>query len=283
LPSLALAAPIHDAAKSGDIAALEAALAAGADVNENDGRVGPLHLAVTRGHFEAAKLLLARGADVNGDSAAGAPITIAAFKGNAKMVELLLAHGADPNASFRTETALHSAAERGCLDCVKLLVKAGADVNALNRFREPPIHIAVKNKHAEVAAYLAENGFRKLSPPPPVAPLLAKANVSNGEALFVKTCKNCHDVSPDERMFRGPPLWNIVGRDRGAVAHFHYSDAMKGWEGAWTYDDLNLFLSDPASALPGTDMGSNGFQEPGQRADLIAYLRSLSDNPAPLP
>ncbi|TJW82216.1 MAG: ankyrin repeat domain-containing protein, partial [Mesorhizobium sp.] len=59
------AAAIHDAAKKGDVAAITAALDAGAGVDESDGSATPLYLAVRAGHFAAAKLLIERGADVN--------------------------------------------------------------------------------------------------------------------------------------------------------------------------------------------------------------------------
>ncbi|ESX89239.1 ankyrin [Mesorhizobium sp. LSHC412B00] len=56
---------MHDAAMKGDVAAITAALDAGAGVDESDGRTTPLYLAVKGGHFAAAKLLIERGADVN--------------------------------------------------------------------------------------------------------------------------------------------------------------------------------------------------------------------------
>ena len=71
-PSMALAAPIHDAAKKGDVAAITAALDAGADINASEGGGTPLYFAVKRGHLAAAKLLIERGAKVNVGSSSGA-------------------------------------------------------------------------------------------------------------------------------------------------------------------------------------------------------------------
>ncbi|TGT04396.1 ankyrin repeat domain-containing protein, partial [Mesorhizobium sp. M8A.F.Ca.ET.213.01.1.1] len=68
VPTASYAGAIHDAAKEGDVAAITAALDAGAGVNESDEsdvRMTPLYLAVRGGHFAAAKLLIERGADVN--------------------------------------------------------------------------------------------------------------------------------------------------------------------------------------------------------------------------
>ena len=73
IPLTSQAAAIHDAAKKGDIAAIAAALDAGANVNESDGLATPLYYAVNRQHLEAAKLLLERGANVNAISKIGGP------------------------------------------------------------------------------------------------------------------------------------------------------------------------------------------------------------------
>ena len=51
----------------------------------------------------------------------------------------------------------------------------------------------------------------------------------------------------------------------------------------WTYEELNEFLAHPQQTIKGTKMTFAGLPKPQDRADLIAYLRSLSDSPAPLP
>ena len=83
----------------------------------------------------------------------------------------------------------------------------------------------------------------------------------------------------------GPNLWGVVGAN---VVHgdFDYSDAMraKGAEGmTWTYDNLDHFIENPKGFIPGTAMSYAGVKNPEERADIIAYLRTLSDNPVPLP
>jgi cytochrome c len=67
------------------------------------------------------------------------------------------------------------------------------------------------------------------------------------------------------------------------VAGFSYSDAMKGKGGDWSFEDLNTFITDPKAFVPGTKMAFGGEKDPHKRADILAYLRTLSDNPAPLP
>ena len=46
---------------------------------------------------------------------------------------------------------------------------------------------------------------------------------------------------------------------------------------------LIRFLTNPRQYAPGTTMAFAGISRPEQRADVIAYLRSLSDAPKPLP
>jgi cytochrome c len=58
---------------------------------------------------------------------------------------------------------------------------------------------------------------------------------------------------------------------------------MKAKGGKWTFEELDKFLTHPQGYIPGTKMTFAGFQKPTQRANLIAYLRTLSDNPVPLP
>jgi cytochrome c len=278
----AAAAPIHDYAKTGDVQALKTVLDTGIDVDESDGRATPLYYAVTKGHVEAVKLLVSRGADVNRNTSWGPPIINAAWNCKPDILKLLLAKGAKPNAVFKSDTALHMAAERGQLDCVRLLVEAGADVNALNRFREPPIHLAKKKGAEDVVHYLLNQGY--ITPAPAaIVSKLGKARSENGEAVFIRECRNCHDAGPEQRIFRGPPLWNILGRDIASVRGFNYSPVLKDEPGRWDYEKLNVYLSDPARTIPGNDMGSNGIQNEAERVDLIIFLRQRSDVLFPLP
>ena len=54
----------------------------------------------------------------------------------------------------------------------------------------------------------------------------------------------------------------------------------------WTLllaEDLNAFITNPKGFIPGTIMAFAGVPQAGERADILAYLRTLSDNPVPLP
>jgi cytochrome c len=58
---------------------------------------------------------------------------------------------------------------------------------------------------------------------------------------------------------------------------------MKAKGGTWTDDDLNKFIANPKGFVPGTAMGFAGISKDSERADVIAYLHTLSDKPVPLP
>lgn len=117
----------------------------------------------------------------------------------------------------------------------------------------------------------------------PVLPLLADADVEAGEAAF-RACAACHTVDEGGANRVGPNLWGIVGAAHAHADGFNYSDAMASLsEEPWTYEALNAFIANPREALPGTRMTYGGMSDVENRADLIAYLRSLSDDPAALP
>jgi cytochrome c len=282
LMSVAHAAAIHDAAKKGEVVGLTAALDAGADVDASNELATPLYYAVDDGYFEAAKLLIERGANVNLAFKFGPPLLTAAQSGKPEMLRLLLDAGADPRVVFKGQTALHIAASKGCLECVMALVEKGADVNALTSFRQPPIHFAKSEGHEAVADYLLAHGYM-MPTPPSVADRLAAADPVKGEAVFTKACRECHYNNAASGRLVGPSLWNVVGRKRGVVEGYKYSTALRAAGGDWTYENLNIFISDPTRAIPGIDMTSKGIQDDTERADLIAFLRTRSDNPLPLP
>lgn len=117
---------------------------------------------------------------------------------------------------------------------------------------------------------------------PAIETLLASADVASGEKIF-KKCASCHDVAKGGPNKVGPGLYGIVGNDIAMHDGFAYSDALTGKEGAWTFEALNGFLKKPREWAPGTKMGFAGLRKIEDRADVIVYLRSLADNPVPLP
>jgi len=281
LVSGAQAAPIHDAAKTGDVAALTALLDAGGNVNESNGIATPLYYSVKEGQLDAARLLVARGADVNLAAKWGPPLMAAVALANIEFVALLLDAGADATIVFKQQTPLHVAADKGCLECVAALVDKGADVNALNHLRQPPIHLAKSKEHQAVVDFLFSHGYAKPTPLP-VGQHLATGDAAKGEAIFAQACRKCHLIEAKDATMRGPNLWNVVGRPSANIGGFKYSAAMREAGSEWNIEELNVFLADPARAMPGTDMEFSGIQDDAERADLIGYLRTRSDNPQPM-
>jgi cytochrome c len=115
-----------------------------------------------------------------------------------------------------------------------------------------------------------------------LAAYLGKANVKKGED-DVKVCQMCHNLAKGGGVILGPPLYGVVGRARASVPGFAYSDAMKAKGGTWTPQDLFTFIKDPQAFMPGTKMTFSGEPDPQKRADIVAYLDTLSDHPVPLP
>jgi cytochrome c2 len=116
----------------------------------------------------------------------------------------------------------------------------------------------------------------------PLPVLLAAASPEEGETV-AKKCAACHSFEQGGAAKIGPPLWGVVGRDVAAVEGFAYSDALLGMEGEWTFDELNAFIHDPKGYAPGTKMAFAGVAEPEDLANLLVYLRSLAEEPVPLP
>lgn len=120
---------------------------------------------------------------------------------------------------------------------------------------------------------------------PPIALRLTTADPARGQKAVAK-CAACHTFTPGGPVKTGPNLFNIVERTIGAAEGFGYTAGMRehATKGdKWTYESLDTFIHAPKQFVPGTAMNFVGIGKPDERADIIAYLRTLSDNPAPLP
>ncbi len=119
---------------------------------------------------------------------------------------------------------------------------------------------------------------------PPIAALLASADVGRGEA-GVKSlgCVACHSFNEGGKAGVGPNLYGVVGGPHGHMEGYAYSTALKSKEGPWTYAELNEWLKKPSAYAPGTKMSYAGISDPKKRADVIDYLHSLAKEPVPLP
>ena len=111
--------------------------------------------------------------------------------------------------------------------------------------------------------------------------LLSSANIAAGENVF-KKCAACHNINNGGAVKIGPPLWSIVGKKSGSHPEFKYSSALTAFGKNWTFDELNAFLYKPADYIKGTKMAFAGLSKDEDRANVIAYLNSMSSSPLPL-
>jgi cytochrome c len=121
-----------------------------------------------------------------------------------------------------------------------------------------------------------------------ISQLLAVASANVDQAVtsgqtIAKKCAACHTFEEGGPNKIGPDLWGVLGRDIASVPDFSYSAALSEREGTWDYEKLSEFLTSPREWAPGTKMTFAGLPKPEDRADIILYLRTLSNSPAPLP
>jgi cytochrome c len=93
-----------------------------------------------------------------------------------------------------------------------------------------------------------------------------------GQQAFAE-CASCHSVDGSPGV--GPTLKGVVGRASASVPGFAYSSAFKRSHLKWTPDELDKYVADPQSVVPGNVMPYAGMSDPAKRAALIAYLATL--------
>jgi cytochrome c len=103
----------------------------------------------------------------------------------------------------------------------------------------------------------------------------AAGDVSRGKEIFQRTCINCHSTEIGVNKI-GPSLHGVVGREVAIVPDFIYSDALKATRKTWTEAELDAYLADPRGAMHGVKMFLKGLPDADQRADVIAYLKTLN-------
>jgi cytochrome c len=135
---------------------------------------------------------------------------------------------------------------------------------------------------AEVKETAAGAAATPAAADPAIADALKKADADSGQKL-TRPCQACHTFDKGGAAKVGPNLWGVVGRKVASTDGFAYSDDLKKMGGDWDYDHLYKFLANPKGMVAGTKMGFAGYPKWQDRADVIAYLRTLSDSPVPLP
>ncbi|MBW4022288.1 MAG: c-type cytochrome [Proteobacteria bacterium] len=118
---------------------------------------------------------------------------------------------------------------------------------------------------------------------PGLLSLIAHADVAQGQMLAGQQCGACHSFTPEGGAVVGPDLYGVVGARVAGASDYPYSVALRKVGGRWTYERLDRWLLDPQAVAPGTLMSYPGMAGIRSRADVIAYLRTLADHPAPLP
>ncbi|MDJ0512909.1 MAG: cytochrome c family protein [Methyloceanibacter sp.] len=154
----------------------------------------------------------------------------------------------------------------------------------MNQNSDDPLPIP-EPAEAPAAEEAADAGAPEESPDeaaPEILSLLAEADPAKGEK-DAALCKVCHSFNAGGPTMVGPNLHNIVGAELAKKEGFSYSQALKDKGGAWTYQRLDEWLQNPQAFAAGTTMAYPGIADAKKRADVIAYMRSETENPPPLP
>jgi cytochrome c len=162
--------------------------------------------------------------------------------------------------------------------CALLL---GVVVSLLGDVLVSPIRPKIAGYTFPVAAPVAAAAKESKVAVVTVEDLLAKADPARGREL-AQVCGACHSFSKIGATKFGPNLYGVVGRPKHSFPGFAYSDGMKAKAGSWTFADIDTWIANPKAVVADTRMNFPGEPDPAKRADIIAYLRTLSDSPVPL-
>ena len=115
-----------------------------------------------------------------------------------------------------------------------------------------------------------------------ISKLLSLGSVEHGQTVF-KKCSACHVVAKGGKNKIGPVLYGVLGRKSGAISDYKYSKALIAHGKVWSYEEMNGYLLKPTAHIKGTKMAFAGLKKEKDRASVILYMNSLSDNPLPKP
>ena len=143
---------------------------------------------------------------------------------------------------------------------------------------EKPNTSAYKVEFAEVDQAKTSSSVQTVD----IAALLALGTVEHGQKVF-KKCSACHSIKKGGRNNIGPALYNVLGRNMGALEDYKYSKALIAFGKDWTFDEMNNFLIKPTTYIKGTKMAFAGLKKEKDRASVILYMNANSDSPLDLP
>ena len=115
-----------------------------------------------------------------------------------------------------------------------------------------------------------------------IGQLLALGDLAHGEKVF-KKCSACHMIASGGKNMIGPNLWGVIGRTAGSISDYKYSKAMVAYSKQWNFEEMNSYLIKPQAYIKGTKMAFAGLRKEKDRASVILYLNSKSENPKTLP
>jgi len=149
---------------------------------------------------------------------------------------------------------------------------------------EKPNESAYKIEGLEVAATDASvsGGEVKVVEAVDIKALLAMGDLAHGEKVF-KKCTACHQIAASGKNMIGPNLWGVIGRTSGSINDYKYSKAMIAHGKEWSFEEMNSYLIKPQAHIKGTKMAFAGLRKEKDRASVILYMNSKSNNPKSLP
>ena len=112
--------------------------------------------------------------------------------------------------------------------------------------------------------------------------LLASGTIVHGQKVFRK-CSACHVVTKGGKNKIGPALYGVLGKQSASVSDYKYSKALIAHGKVWSFAEMNSFLIKPQAHIKGTKMAFGGISNEKDRASVILFMNSKSDNPLPTP
>ena len=143
---------------------------------------------------------------------------------------------------------------------------------------EKPSQSVYKVEFAETDASKSSTSSQSVD----IVALLAMGSVEHGQKVF-KKCSACHSIKKGGRNNIGPALYNVLGRNMGALEDYKYSKALVAFGKDWTFQEMNSFLIKPTSYIKGTKMAFAGLKKEKDRASVILYMNANADSPLELP